>query len=125
MKKVIAAVLIVVVLAAGIYLIYDQVIANPERLIVGTWNNTELTNLGYTFNKDGTMTGNIDLLGFGVANIEGTYEIDKKQGIISMTYSFASISHTDKRVFEFDGDNLTLSDTNTNYVGHFARAEED
>lgn len=122
MKKIIAAVLVIAIIAAGGFLVYNKVIMSPKRQIVGTWENAEIPNLGYTFNKDGTMTGTVNLPLFGEVTINGTYTMDEKAGTIDIVYTYLSISYTDKRNFVLEGDNLTLSDTDTNYVGKFVRA---
>lgn len=121
MKKIIALILVVAVLGVGGWLVYDKVITNPERLIVGEWKNDSGVG-SYTFNEDGTMSGKIETV-LGDPSINGTYSINREAGTITITYTLLSISYNDTRNFTIEDGKLTLTDTSTNTTSTFTKAE--
>ncbi len=116
MKKLIAAILVIAVIAGGGFFAYNY-FTNPERLILGRWDNTN--ELGYyEFKEDGTA-----VIGTSIIDISygGTYVVDKESSTITITYNVASISYNDKKSFVIDGDTLTLTDAETQRVTTYTR----
>ncbi len=116
MKKILAVVLVVAVLAgAGLigWNVYEkEVLLNPENQILGQWES-ENAILSYVFREDGTMSGNIDAI-LGTVSVNGTYSVDKETNQVTLTYTLYSISYTDVKSFVIENDTLTLTDTKTN-----------
>ncbi len=116
MKKILAVVLVVAVLAgAGLigWNVYEkEVLLNPENQILGQWES-ENGILSYVFREDGTMSGNIDAI-LGTVSVNGTYSVDKETNQVTLTYTLYSISYTDVKSFVIENDTLTLTDTKTN-----------
>ncbi len=126
MKKFISFILVLAVIGAGCavgYVVYDNA-TNPEKLIVGKWVNAELDNLYYVFNEDGTVSGNIEILGQAIS-LNGTYTIDKENSKITMTNDAVfGLSANIVRNFKIEDDKLTLTDDTTNLVSVFSRATD-
>lgn len=116
MKKILAVVLVVAVLAgAGLigWNVYEkEVLLNPENQILGQWES-ENGILSYVFREDGTMSGNIDAI-LGTVSVNGKYSVDKETNQVTLTYTLYSISYTDVKSFVIENDTLTLTDTKTN-----------
>ena len=116
MKKILAVVLVVAVLAgAGLigWNVYEkEVLLNPENQILGEWES-ENGILSYIFREDGTMSGNIDAF-LGTVSVNGTYSVDRETNQVTLTYTLYSISYTDVKSFVIENDTLTLTDTKTN-----------
>ena len=125
MKKAIIIILALVVLGCGGWLVYDRVIMNPERLIVGEWQNDSANMLYYRFNDDGTMQGRVKILGLDTS-IDGTYTIDRETSTLSITYKVTvlalSTTYDVNKTFVIDGDKLTLTEDGN--VSTFTRVTE-
>ncbi len=116
MKKIISAILVLVVLAGigyGVWTVYDhEVLSNPEKQIIGEWK-TENELFYFTFNEDGTVSGKIDLPIIGDASINGTYTLDRETEELTITYSIGSLSYNDKNKFSIAENVLTITNEKT------------
>jgi hypothetical protein len=107
-KKVIGLLAGAAVIAAAA-LIFLTVVNNPEKQIIGKWVDAN-TNYGFTFAEDGTVTFPIEFFDLGFeADINGKYEVDKKDDEITFTFSFFSIDYSKTYDFDIKGDALTLT----------------
>ena len=129
MKKAILALILIAVLGCGAYFGYTFYMNLPEQAIVGRWNNDKVDALYYVFNKDGTMSGQIEILSATVG-LEGTYEINGDDSTLTITYQLKSsllsfgTDYTVKKAFEFTKDGkLILTDEDGN-VSTFTKAEQ-
>ncbi len=110
MKKVICSVVALCIVLVGLCSCQG---ALSERLIVGEWTSKTnilgtgvVTETTYTFNED--KTGSISgLLGLDIAT---TYTIDDTHLVI--VTDTAVLKQTFNYTYEFDGDKLTLVDSN-------------
>ena len=112
MKKVISVVLVAVVLACvgmGFAGCDDVKLFAPklEKQIVGTWVS-ESGLLSYTFREDGTMSGNVEII--GVVSVNGTYSVDNDTNQLTLTYTAFSLSYNDVKTATIEDDVLTITD---------------
>lgn len=95
MRKVIAAVLVVVMLLS-------LTACTPQKKVLGTWKQTDaLISTTYTFNDDGTGVRSLGV------NVNFTYTIDDE--FLKITTTAAGFSYTETYTYVFDGDKLTLT----------------
>ena len=129
MKKIIALVLVVAVIGVGGWLLYSQVITNPERLIIGKWDCTSDNGIegianfeGYEFFEDGRV--NVKAVMFTEITYEGKYVIDKENDTLTVTYEVLGFTYNDVSTYVFDGDTLSLTNTESSLVTSFTKAAE-
>ncbi len=129
MKKVISLVMIVAVIGVGGWLIYSQVLTNPERLIIGKWDCTSENGIegvanfeGYEFLEDGRVIVKGTLL--AELEYEGKYTINKDKGTVTITYEVLGFSYNDESTYAFDGDKLSLTDIESKMVTSFVKVPE-
>lgn len=99
-----------------------EVLLNPERQIIGLWK-TENEALSFEFREDGTMSGNVDII--GVVTVDGTYKINRESGVITLTYSIGKISYDSEKLLTIVDDTLTLKDSKTNIETVYYKVETD
>ena len=113
-KKTVTVILIAAVITAagliGWNVFEKEVLLNPERQIIGVWK-TENETLSFEFREDGTMSGNVDII--GVVSVDGTYQINRESGVITLTYSVGKISYDSEKLLTIVDNTLTLKDAKT------------
>lgn len=118
MKKVkvimtiILSIVFLATVATGVYVVVKTVTSNP---LEGKWMNSS-GNMGYEFHDEGKVTvtyfdGVIPILNIDVnGDIDGTYEYDKKEKVVTINYKYLSKTITKRYTYEVKKENLTLKD---------------
>lgn len=126
MKKIIAVILAAAVICAGGWLLYSQVLTNPERLILGDWECTSDNGIegvagfeGYEFLEEGKVIVKAKML--ADVKYEGKYTIDKENETLTITYEVLGFSYDAEYKYSFDGDNLSLTGAESSLVANFVK----
>ena len=122
MKKFIAFILALAIIAVAGYFAYDLYFskeATAERNLMGEWIGSSFEIGGFTFEEDGVLKINI-----GNLSSDGKYTVDYETGEMSMEYSFAGLSYEKEYTFDVTENSLKLTDKTLGITTNYIKANE-